>query len=77
MTVKHLSELGYLKTTQQVADEMREKRDNLAEEMREKKEHFIERRDNFAQEMKERKDHMRDEWTEAWHKFAQRGKKKP
>jgi hypothetical protein len=64
MTVKHLSDLGYLKTTNEVATEMREKKDNLAHDIREKREQYIDRREKF-----------RDEWSAAWQKFASKRKK--
>ena len=62
MTVKYLSDLGYLKTTKQVAHDFREKQDILTQKVREKK------RDTLSQ--------MEEEWIEAWKKFGSKKKKK-
>jgi len=65
MTVKYLSELGYLKTSHEVAEQFKEKADTIKQDVEDIKDDWRERHDKF-----------KDEWSDAWHKFAQKRKKK-
>jgi len=65
MTVKYLSDLGYLKTSNQVAEKFKEKADTISQDVKED-----------IQKWKDRNEKFKDEWTDAWQKFAQKNKKK-
>jgi len=65
MTVKYLSDLGYLKTSHQVAEQFKEKADTIKQDVK-----------DTVDDMRERQDKLKDEWSDAWHKFAQKRKKK-
>lgn len=65
MTVKYLNDLGYLKTSHQVAEQFKEKADTIKQDVK-----------DVADDWKERQDKYKDDWTDAWHKFAQKRKKK-
>jgi len=69
MTVKHLSDLGYLKTSHQVAEQFKEKADTIKQDV-------IDIKDDMRERNERMKDKFKDEWTDAWHKFAQKRKKK-
>ena len=53
--------MGYLKTTKEVASEMKEKKDNFMDNVKEQR------------ELMERK---KEEWSDAWQKFAKKSRKK-
>jgi len=65
MTVKYLSDLGYLKTSNQVAEKFKEKADTISQDVKED-----------IQKWKDRNEKFKDEWTDAWQKFAQKNKNK-
>ena len=69
MTVKHLSDLGYLKTSHQVAEQFKEKADTIKQDV-------IDIKDDMWERNERMKDKFKDEWADAWHKFAQKRKKK-
>ena len=65
MTVKYLSDLGYLKTSHEVAEQFKEKADTMKQDVK-----------DYTDDMRERQEKLMDEWSDAWHKFAQKRKKK-
>jgi len=65
MTVKYLSDLGYLKTSHEVAEQFKEKADTMKQDVK-----------DITDDMRERQEKLKDEWSDAWHKFAQKRKKK-
>lgn len=69
MTVKYLSDLGYLKTSNQVAEQFKEKADTITQDVKEMRDDLKDRHEKY-------KDALKDEWADAWHKFSQKKKKK-
>jgi len=65
MTVKYLSDLGYLKTSHEVAEQFKEKADTMKQDVK-----------DYTDDIRERQEKLKDEWSDAWHKFAQKRKKK-
>jgi len=69
MTVKYLSDLGYLKTSNQVAEQFKEKADTITQDVKEIRDDWKDRQEKY-------KDALKDEWADAWKKFGQKKKKK-
>ena len=69
MTVKYLSDLGYLKTSNQVAEQFKEKADTITQDVKEIRDDLKDRHEKY-------KDALKDEWADAWKKFGQKKKKK-
>ena len=65
MTVKYLSDLGYLKTSNQVAEQFKEKADTITQDVK-----------DMRDDIKDRHDKFKDEWADAWQKFAEKRRKK-
>jgi len=81
MSVKYLTNMGYLKTSNEVAQQIKDKADNIKQDVKDKadnikqdvrgkKEEWKDKRD----ELRERHEKTRDEWIEAWQKFASKKK---
>jgi len=86
-SVSKLTDMGYLKTSKQMADSVKDKtddlkekyetkKDDLKEKYESKKDDMKEKYDNIKEKYEDRKDAVVDEWETAWEKFAKKKLKK-
>jgi len=86
-TVSKLTDMGYLKTSKQMADSVKDKKDDLKEkyetkkdDLKEKyeskKDDMKEKYDNIKEKYEDRKDAVVEDWETAWEKFAKKKLKK-
>lgn len=65
MSIRYLTNLGYLRTTEDL-------RSDIIGKQRELKD----KRDQMVEELREKRAQIKDEWTTAWQNFAKQRRKK-
>lgn len=64
LTVRKLSEFGWLKTTSEVASDLRDRSDQVKHKM-----------DDFKDSLGDMRGKFEDEWEKSWKRFAEKRKK--
>jgi len=76
IAIAKLKDTGYLKSTSEVADKLKDKRDDMKEKYKyeERKDKVEEKIEDFKDRAEEQKDKFKEELDNAWEKFAKKKK---
>ena len=76
IAIAKLKDTGYLKSTSEVAEKMKDKRDDMKEKYKyeERKDMVEDKIDDIKEKATEKKDKFIDEVEDAWEKFAKKKK---
>lgn len=76
IAIAKLKDTGYLKSTSEVAERMKDKKDDIKEKYKyeERKDMVEDKIDNIKERAVEKKDKFKDEVEDAWEKFSKKKK---